>query len=145
MISPYPQSKIHILVFFPDHQRMTKEELIEKLKQWKALTDYSLDGSFACDKFILSYNYPHWEFYYIDLRGGKELIKVFDSEMDSYDYICQFQLEQMERRKREKEEAIANADKEKHIHTIVTQVSGDGFVMTKTDKVYIPPEDMKKE
>ena len=123
---------------------MTKEELLEKLKELDALKDYSLDGVFRCDTFLLSYHYPRWEFCYIDLRGDKELIKTFDAEPD-YEYIYQFQLKHMERRKQEKEEAIANAEKAKYIHTIVTEIPGDGFVMTKTDKVYIPPEKTGKE
>ena len=116
---------------------MSKEELIKKLKELGVLNRYSLDGYIAPNMTVLYPNATSWDLFFVDEKGEYSRPISFLTPKDAYEYIFHLENRIAERHK--------SSPDNRTTHTIVTQVSGDGFVMTKTDKVYIPPEDMKKE
>ena len=79
---------------------MTKEELLEKLRELKLEHQYSLDGSLECNTYVLYHNYAVWEYFLFDERGGRSNMRLFHSEKEAYDFIYQDALEMDQFRKK---------------------------------------------
>jgi len=68
---------------------MNKIELKEKLNKMGVIpSEYSLEGSIAdWDKIVLYQNYAKWEVFYLDERGNRDSLEIFDNEADACQQI----------------------------------------------------------
>lgn len=123
---------------------MTKQELINKLKKLKVLNQYELSGNLVLDRYVLSKDGVQWDFFDFDMRGNRYDIQSFISVEEAYDFIYKYALDQIKLNNWAKERGRLLSEHRKHIHTVVTQIPGEGFIMSKTDQVYIPPTKGKK-
>ena len=63
---------------------MTKKELTQKLNQLNvSVNRYSIDSGMKADSLFLVNNHGLWQIYYIDERGGQNLLKQFIEEEDA--------------------------------------------------------------
>jgi len=45
--------------------------------------DYSINGDVAPDTYVLNKVYTNWECFYVDERGGQNILKEFDTENEA--------------------------------------------------------------
>lgn len=70
---------------------MTKEEFTTKVESLKiAKNRYSIEDGMRADSYLLVNNYSILQIYYIDERGGQNLINQFLDEGEAYN--CLYEL-----------------------------------------------------
>lgn len=50
---------------------------------------YSIDEGLKPDACILYKNYSYWEYFYLEEKGDRRDLKLFQKEEDAYDYLWQ--------------------------------------------------------
>lgn len=116
---------------------MKKEELIQKLTDFGVLDKYSLNGYIGPSLRVLYPSGTLWELFFVNERMEREQRPLrFSSAEEAYDYIYDYEFKARENIKSVEE-------RDRNMHTIVSQVQGDDFMMTKTERVYIPPDPEK--
>jgi hypothetical protein len=69
---------------------MKRTELSKVLEYEGIPSDwYSLYGDFLADRVVLFENYGKWEIFYVDERGGRNVLKICGSEESACDFIHQ--------------------------------------------------------
>lgn len=62
--------------------------------------EYSLDGELNPDTIILYQNYDKWEVFYLDERGGRDILQIFQSEEEACNFIYKYFIRRIERKKK---------------------------------------------
>lgn len=78
--------------------RIELEKKLELLEIKK--NEYSLYGELSSDCIILYLNYSKWEVFYLDERGGRDMLHVSFSEDDACSFIYQYFIKRVETKKR---------------------------------------------
>ena len=67
---------------------MDRFELVKKLELLEVNPqEYSLNGELLYDNIILYQSYHKWEVFYLDERGGRNDLRVFESEDEACKHI----------------------------------------------------------
>lgn len=62
--------------------------------------EYSLEGDLNPNTIVLYRNYSKWEVFYLDERGGRDMLHVSFSEDDACSFIYQYFIKRVETKKR---------------------------------------------
>lgn len=74
---------------------MIVKDLKDKLKKLNIKeSHYSLSGELKSDSIILYYNYTKWEIFYMDEKGHRNQLGIFDKEEDACNFFYELMIEE---------------------------------------------------